>query len=88
MLGIPLQGDRCPAQCAVSDGLAAVPCTIHPLAGIKLTKRVQLGGFTGQPRQYAAFNVGQIGHDQLFMGWCNQTAAQRAAGQRHDIVKY
>ncbi|WP_164874249.1 hypothetical protein, partial [Xylella fastidiosa] len=35
VLGIPLQGDRCPAQCAVSDGLAAVPCTIHPLAGIK-----------------------------------------------------
>ncbi|WP_330848582.1 hypothetical protein [Xylella fastidiosa] len=72
----------------MSDGLAAVPCSIHPLACIKLGKRVQLGGFTGQPRQHAAFNVGQIGHDQLFMGWCNQTAAQRAAGQRHDIVKY
>ncbi|MDD0905986.1 hypothetical protein, partial [Xylella fastidiosa] len=42
VLGITLQGDWRAAQRTVSDGLAAVPCTVHPLARIKITKRVQL----------------------------------------------
>ncbi|WP_419653956.1 hypothetical protein ACN3VN_04240 [Xylella fastidiosa] len=87
VLGIASQGDRRTAQRRVRDRPSRTPTPVHPLARIKLTKRVQLGGFTGQPRQHAAFNVGQIGHDQLFIFWRNQTTAQRAAGQRHDIVK-